>query len=72
MNRVARIFREASGYHICSDSLDYLDARGTGYRTKAAALRAAREAGYTHAIGSGCYRTGSIAAQLRLGNGGAK
>lgn len=52
--RVARVFEEGDGYHVCGDDLDYLDARGAAYRTKAAALRAALESGYTHATGSGC------------------
>jgi hypothetical protein len=53
--RVARIFEEVTGlFHVCDDALDYLDARGTAYRTKADALRAAAVAGYTHATGSGC------------------
>ena len=51
--KTARIFEEADGYHICDDSADCLDARGQGHPTKAAALRAAAQSGYTHATGSG-------------------
>ena len=36
-----RIFEEAGGYHICDDDLDYMDARGRPYPTKAAATRGA-------------------------------
>lgn len=54
---VARIFEEVDGrYYVCDDGLSCLDARGYGYRTKAAAMRAAADAGYTHARGSGTYR----------------
>lgn len=53
--KVARVFQENTGkYHYCSDELDYLDARGQGFSSKAKALTAAHNAGYTHAIGSGC------------------
>jgi hypothetical protein len=55
---VARIFQEPTGkYYICDDASDYLDARGPGYDTKAAALRAAASGpdAYTHATGSGTY-----------------
>ena len=58
MKKVARIFEDVGGYYVCSDELPYLDARGPSYRTKAAAQRAAKEMGYTHAIGSGCYKRG--------------
>jgi len=55
---VARIFQEPTGkWHICDDALPYLDARGSGYDTKAQAIRAAAFY-YTHAIGSGCYWEG--------------
>lgn len=37
-----RIFEEADGWHYCDNALPYLDARGKGYPSKAAALRAAR------------------------------
>jgi hypothetical protein len=54
--RIARIFEDSTGkYFICGDDLEYLDARGASYATKAAAQRAAKEAGYTHCIGSGAY-----------------
>jgi len=56
--KVARIFDEADGYHICDDALDHLDARGPAHRTKADAIRAAVESGYTHATGSGTYWDG--------------
>ena len=59
MRKVVRIFEDVGGYYLSDDSLDFLDARGRSYPTKAAALRAAREEwaplGYTHAIGSGTY-----------------
>lgn len=64
---MARIFEDVGGYYICDDSLDYLDARGNGYDSKAAALRAAYAAGYTHAIGSGAYKQGaSILSQVAV------
>ena len=51
---VARIFQEPTGlYHICDDEEDFLDARGRGYHSKIAAVRAAARS-YTHATGSGC------------------
>ena len=56
---MARIFEDVGGYYVCSDDSDCLDARGNGYDTKAAALRAAYAAGYTHAIGSGAYKQGA-------------
>jgi len=64
----ARIFQEADGYYyVCDDALDYLDCRGCGYRSKAAALRGAYAAGYTHAIGSGAYKQGgSIPSQVAI------
>jgi len=53
---IARIFQEPTGlYHVCNDA-GPLDARGTGHRTKAEAMRAAARDGYTHARGSGTYR----------------
>jgi len=56
--KTARIFQEPTGlYHWC-DNDSMLDARGTGHRTKAAAMRAAAFDGYTHAVGSGCYWEG--------------
>ena len=64
MKKTARIFEDIGGYYVCDDDLDYLDARGRAHATKAAALRAAWESGYTHAVGSGCYRDGSIAGQI--------
>ncbi len=60
---MARIFEDTDGYHVCSDDLDYLDARGYAHKTKASALASAYEQGYTHATGSGAYRT--VQVQLR-------
>lgn len=62
----ARIFSDVGGYYVCDSSLPHLDARGKRHSTKADALRAAYQAGYTHAVGSGCYRPGSIAGQVTL------
>lgn len=43
----ARIFQEPTGlWHYCDDELPHLDARGEGYKSRASARRAAREAGY--------------------------
>ena len=56
--QVAHIFYDCSGYHYCSDLLPYLDARGVPFPTKRAALEAAYAAGYSYAVGSGCYRKG--------------
>lgn len=62
---VARIFADVGGYYVCSDDLDYLDARGYAHQTKAEAMRSAYESGYTHAIGSGAYKQGAtIASQI--------
>ena len=61
MKRIARIFEECTGlYHICEDVLDCLDARGRGYKTKIAAMRAARDMYYTHARGSGTYHGNNL------------
>jgi hypothetical protein len=54
----ARVFADVGGYYFCDEELEYLDARGTAYPSKAAALRAAYGAGYTHAVGSGAYKQG--------------
>lgn len=57
--KTARIFQESTGqYHICDDSLDYLDARGRGFDAKADAMRTAFSMGFTHAVGSGTYWDG--------------
>lgn len=56
--KVARIFADVGGYYVCDNDLPYLDARGRAYETKADAMRAAYESGYTHAVGSGVYRQG--------------
>lgn len=53
--RTACIFEDVGGYYVCSDRLDYLDTRGGCHPTKAAAMRAAAETGYTHCVGSGTY-----------------
>ncbi len=53
MEKVARIFEDIGGYYICDDANDTLDARGTAHKTKADAMRAAVQSGYTHAAGSG-------------------
>lgn len=59
MKRIARVFADCDGYHWCDESLDFLDARGRAYKTKAEAMRAAYVFGeYTHATGSGTYRDG--------------
>lgn len=48
-NYIARLHTAPTGhYHITDDSLDHLDESGRGYDTKAAAMRAAAKAGYTH------------------------
>jgi len=53
--KLARIFEDVGGYYVCDEELDYLDASGKSYKTKAEAQRAAKEMGYTHAVGSGTY-----------------
>jgi len=54
VNRLTcRVFEECSGFHYCCDSLDYLDARGPGYPSRASALRNAYSSGFTHAIHKG-------------------
>lgn len=59
--KIARIFRHEDGLiYICDDSAPTLDARGEGFTTKAAALRAALEFGYTHAKGSGTYHANRL------------
>lgn len=64
---MARVFEDVGGYYFCDDGLDYLDARGAAYDSKAAALRAAYAAGYTHATGSGAYRQcASILSQVTV------
>ena len=61
MSDTARIFETSTGgqYHICDDDLPYLDASGAGYANKRQALHGAYRSGYTHAIGSGTYRSGA-------------
>ncbi len=64
---IARVFADVGGYYVCDDSSNFLDTRGCSYRSKAQALRAAYESGYTHAVGSGSYRqNGSIRGQIRV------
>jgi hypothetical protein len=52
--RVAQIFEEVDGFHYCDADLPFFCARGTGYRSISAALRAIidsnphREYAYTH------------------------
>lgn len=58
-SREVYIFEDVGGYYIC-DVDGPLDTRGKAYPTKAAALRAALNEGYTHAKGSGTYRDGKI------------
>lgn len=54
---IARIFRHTDGLiYVCDDSAPGLDARGEGFTTKAAAMRAALDFGFTHARGSGTYQ----------------
>ena len=64
MRAVARIFDDVGGYYVCSDAINHLDARGRCYPTKAAAMRAAAEMGYTHCAGSGTYYDGVRAIPL--------
>lgn len=64
MKSIARIFREHDGWKFSCDSLDYLDARGSGYPTKRDALEAAYRAGFTHSRGG--YRSGSIRSQIKV------
>ena len=59
MSNTAHIFKELTGhYHVCDARVHMLDPRAPDYRTKEAALRAAYEAGYTYAVGSGTYGEG--------------
>lgn len=63
---VARVFFDIGGIYFCDNDLDYLDTRGCAYPTKAAAMRAAADAGYTHAIGSGTYWGDSVRSLARF------
>jgi len=62
--RVAQIFEEADGFHYCDADLAFFDARGTGFRSVAAAVRAIidsnphREQAYTH------YQRGAVIRKL--------
>lgn len=60
MKKIARIFEDEGKYYFCDDTLEYLDARGTNYPTKADAQKAAAESGYTHMVGSGTYHKSKI------------
>jgi hypothetical protein len=63
----ARIFEDVGGFfYVCDDALPYLDTRGRAYPSKSAALIAAWESGYDRAVGSGCYRSGSIRGQVHI------
>jgi hypothetical protein len=73
MTKTARIVEDLGGFYICDDALPYLDTRGKAYHmrgqaypSKSAALIAAWESGYDRAVGSGCYRPGSISGQVRI------
>jgi len=59
--KILRIWKAPTGlYHIWPDDYPTLFEGGRGYRTKAAAIRAAKEdwgyMGFTHITGSGTYR----------------
>ena len=53
IENIARISAGANGYYITAEVEGHIDERGTAYPTKANARRAAKAAGYTHAVGSG-------------------
>lgn len=53
--RIACVFEDVNGYYVCDSKLDYLVVKGYSYKTKRDAMLAARNAGYTHAVGSGTY-----------------
>jgi hypothetical protein len=40
---MVHLFEEADGFHFCDRGLGFLDARGRGFKSRHAALRAARE-----------------------------
>jgi len=47
--KIARVFQEPTGlWHFCDDALDYLDARGRGYRFISHATAWAELDGFTH------------------------
>jgi hypothetical protein len=55
--KIARIFRHDDGkFYVCDDNAPDLDARGEAFDTKADAMLAAKEFGFTHAKGSGTYQ----------------
>jgi hypothetical protein len=57
LNRLTcQVFEEPSGFHFSCASLDYLDARGMGYPSRASALRNAYSSGFTHAMNKGKIR----------------
>ena len=63
--KIARIYKhEDGGIYVCDDAPPGLDARGERFESKAAAIRAALDFGYTHARGSGTYQ-GNILTDLR-------
>lgn len=59
LDDVARIFEDVGGYFVSPESGEFLDTRGTAYRTKTDAQRAAARSGYTHMVGSGTPGGGS-------------
>jgi len=64
--KIARIFRHTDGLiYICDDSAPNLDTRGESFTSKAKAIQAAIELGYTHARGSGTYQ-GNELSKLRF------
>lgn len=40
--RIARIFEDTDGWHICDNALSYLDARGLAYVSRRAAIACLR------------------------------
>jgi hypothetical protein len=50
MKKIARIFEDVNGYYICDDSLDFLDARGTPFKSRNHAISALKyyNDDYTH------------------------
>ena len=58
--RTARLHTAPTGrYHVTDNRLGYLDECGSGYETKAAALRDAVSEGYTHVVDSTYAGSGS-------------
>jgi hypothetical protein len=56
---VARIFEDIGGYFISDNSLSYLDARGSAFPSRRAAIASLKQArkyipeGYTHYLSKG-------------------